>query len=113
MAKNYGTKIGNVMLKAKHTQWKAEVDVLYRDSSVLVLRDWPNTPLPNYYIVAKNLNPEAWDTALKFMSTLNTGGIRISVLNDQIRSDFESINNTFMTLGESEQWYKNFIAKEQ
>ena len=108
MAKRYGRSIGYVMLKAKHTQWKAEVDVLYRNDSVLVLRDWPNTPLPSYFIVAKVLNDAAWTTAHNFMATLNTGGIGITVLNGEIHSDFESINASFLSLEAAKKMDEDF-----
>lgn len=109
MTKKFGNPIGYVLLKSKHNQWKAELDVLYRDDELMVLKDWPNTKFPKYFLVAKDLSEKTWKKAHNFMGTLNTGGIQISLLNEEIESDFEKVNSTFMTPEQRREWFANLL----
>lgn len=112
MAKKHTTTIGYVLLKSNTTQWKAEVNVLYKDETMMIVCDCPNTKLPMYFLIAREYSNQVWSKAQNFMNTIDTRGVQLSKLNDQICSDFDKINATFMTPSEAEQWYKNFIAEK-
>src|SRR6266702_4295522 len=103
MKKDYGTPLGYCLLTSNLTPWRGELDVLYMDDTVLVLRDWPNTPLPRYFIVARELNNQAWKIGLQYMATINTGGIQLSVFPPEIESQFEKVVATFITLRQAKE----------
>lgn len=109
MPKNYGNPIGTVLLKSKKTQWKAGLNVLYRDEEIMILRDWANTKFPKYFLVAKKFDDKTWEKTHNFMNTLNTGGIQIGKLSEEIESDFNKVNSTFMTPQQIQEWYENFV----
>ncbi len=111
-SKNYGTAIGYVLVTSKYTQWKAELDVLYKDDSMMVLRDWPDTPLPKYFLVAREINDQVWKQAHLFMRTLNTGGIQVELFVEEINSDFDTIVSTFITREKAREINKRLMNGE-
>lgn len=113
MAKNYGQRLGSVSFRRAgiETCGKAVMDVMYKDDLVLVLRDWPNTPRPSYFLVARTLNDAAWVTALRYMSTINTGGIECKVLNYHNLVNFDAVLASFITPQQEQLLNQQLIAE--